>query len=352
VLQSKNPRNSGNFARLVHFLVWRFGPSYAKKLFLKPIEPAVDVATVTIDLETDTRPILIAGPTASGKSGLALMLAERLNGVVINADALQVYDLWQVLTARPDASELARAPHRLYGHVPLGSDYSVGHWLAEVAACLAEVQADGLRPIIVGGTGLYFQALTQGLADIPAIPERIRHEGNKQLAELGASFFVDILREEDPVTYSKIDINNPARTQRAWEVLIATGRGLAAWHADTPPPLLRRTEAHCLNLRSDTDWINARIDRRFDQMIAEGALEECRQVLESGWDPEHPSCQAIGAKELIAHLQGEMDLDDAIERAKIQTRQYAKRQRTWFRSKMRDCHQLDLPLDPTVLFSS
>lgn len=303
------------------------------------------------DLNADRLPILIAGPTASGKSGLALMLAERFGGAIINADALQVYSAWRVLTARPDAREEARAPHFLYGHIGLNQPYSVGHWLRDVDACLADLLNRQLRPIIVGGTGLYFQALTQGLADIPAIPEEIREEAERLIATSGNTTFAEYLREEDPATYSKIDANNPARTQRAWEVLRATGRGLADWHSETPRPLLPLDQSHALNLRPDTDWLNRRIDTRFDLMLENGALDECRAVLESGWNPSHPSCQAIGAKELIAYLQGEMPLPEAIELAKIQTRQYAKRQRTWFRNKMRNWHQVDVPIAENLLLS-
>lgn len=303
------------------------------------------------DLNADRLPILIAGPTASGKSGLALRLAEKFDGAVVNADALQVYSAWRILTARPDAAEEARAPHFLYGHIALNQPYSVGHWLREVEACLAELRERNLRPIIVGGTGLYFQALTRGLADIPAIPAEIRQEADRILATSGDSAFAEYLRQEDPATYSKIDINNPARTQRAWEVLHATGRGLADWHSQTPAPLLPLDRTHALHLRSDTDWLNRRIEARFDRMLELGALDECRAVLESGWDPTHPSCQAIGAKELIACLQGELPLSEAIELAKIQTRQYAKRQRTWFRSKMRDWYQLEMPEEADTIFT-
>ena len=175
------------------------------------------------DFSADRSPILIAGPTASGKSGLALTLAERFGGAIVNADALQVYASWQVLTARPDDAEQARAPHFLYGHIGLNQPYSVGHWLREVEACLALLQNQGLRPIIAGGTGLYFQALTRGLADIPAIPAEVRQEADRMMNASGEGAFTEYLRKEDPVTYSKIDIKNPARTQRAWEVLLATG---------------------------------------------------------------------------------------------------------------------------------
>lgn len=268
------------------------------------------------------RPVLIAGPTASGKSGLALAIAEAQGGVIVNADASQIYDCWQVVTARPDAADLARAPHLLYGHVAYDAPYSAGHWLREVAPLLA----GGARPIIVGGTGLYFTALTKGLAEIPATPDAVRTAGDAiPLAEL--------LADLDPETTARIDTNNRARVQRAWEVLRATGRGLAAWQDDTPPPLLPEGAATCIALSSPPDWLNARIAQRFDMMLAGGALDEIAQMRDR-YDPALPSCRAIGVPELMAHAAGEITLDAAREAAVIATRQYAKRQRTWQRSKM------------------
>ena len=279
-------------------------------------------------------PVLIAGPTASGKSALALQIAEAQGGVIVNADALQVYGCWRLLTARPDASEEARAPHRLYGHVGRDQPYSVGHWLREVAAILAE----GARPIIVGGTGLYFMALTEGLAEIPAVPPDVRAEGDA----LRLSDPARMVAMLDPATAAKTDLANLARVQRAWEVLRATGRGLAAWQAQTPPPLLPPARCRKVVLRPDVDWLNARIDRRFDLMMAAGALEEARAELPT-WDPARPSARAIGAPELIAHLQGQMSLSEAVAAAKLASRQYAKRQRTWFRSRMGDWLAPPLP---------
>ncbi|PIB24647.1 tRNA (adenosine(37)-N6)-dimethylallyltransferase MiaA [Amylibacter kogurei] len=285
-------------------------------------------------------PVLIAGPTASGKSALGIEIAREFQGCIINADALQVYADWQILTARPIGDELAACPHFMYGHVGLAQDYSVGHWLREVSDQIAHARSNGLRPIILGGTGLYFMALTMGLTNIPDIPAEIRTEANALGAKYGLGIFADQLREGDPLTYSKIDILNPARTQRAWEVLRATGKGLAQWQDETPPPLLPLDQTVPLNLVSDKEWLNDRIDRRFDMMVDMGALDECRAVMNNGWDETLPSCQAIGAKELIAHINGDMDLDAAIELAKVQTRQYAKRQRTWFRSKMKNWQQV------------
>lgn len=276
--------------------------------------------------------VLIAGPTASGKSALALALAERMGGVVVNADAIQVYANWRVLTARPSAEDEARAPHRLFGHIAHDQDYSVGHWLREVEAMCQGPD----RLIIVGGTGLYFSALTEGLAEIPATPSEIRDEADA----LRTADRVDhMLADLDPVTRDRIDVQNPMRVQRAWEVWRGTGRSLAEWQDDTPPPLLRLSDCAALLLEADKDWLNARIARRFDQMIEQGALDEVRANL-AHWDPSLPSCRAIGAPELVAYLRGEITLDQARDSATISTRQYAKRQRTWFRARMRSWQQV------------
>lgn len=283
------------------------------------------------------KPVLIAGATASGKSELALRIAEAQGGVVVNADAIQVYDTWSVLTARPPAADLARARHALYGHVPGTHPYSVGEWLREVAPLISGEQ----RPIIVGGTGLYFAALTEGLAEIPPTPAEIRAQADARVAREGHRVLIDAL---DPETQARIDLNNPMRVQRAWEVQRATGRGLADWHAQTPPPLLPLAEAQPLVLDAPKDWLNARIARRFSQMLELGALDEARAAL-PGWDPAAPASKAIGAPELIAHLRGELSLGAAQEAATIATRQFAKRQRTWFRARMKAW----AALDPTQL---
>lgn len=274
------------------------------------------------------QPVLIAGPTASGKSALALEIAETQGGVIVNADAIQVYENWRVLTARPSPEDESRADHKLYGHLARDAEYSVGHWLREVAPILSA----GQRPIITGGTGLYFTALTQGLAEIPPTPPDIRKEADAIVAGQG---FKVLLDELDPDTASRIDRQNPMRVQRAWEVLKATGRPLAAWQDATPPPLLPLSETVPILFDVERDWLNTRIARRFDQMLQEGALEEARANLVD-WDPGLLSAKAIGAPELIAHLEGRLTLDEAREAATIATRQFAKRQRTWFRSKMRD----------------
>nr|WP_306467204.1 tRNA (adenosine(37)-N6)-dimethylallyltransferase MiaA [Limimaricola sp. G21655-S1] len=276
---------------------------------------------------------MIAGPTASGKSALALAVAETGGGVVVNADALQVYADWRVLTARPSPDEEARAPHALYGHVERDQTYSVGHWLRDVAPMLG-----GARPIITGGTGLYFSALTEGLAEIPATPADIRTEAN-------AIPLPDLVAGLDAASAARIDLLNRARVQRAWEVLRATGRGIAEWQADTPAPLLPLDQAQPLVLRPEPAWLNARIARRFDAMLEAGALDEARAALPH-WTPEAPWARAIGAPELIAHLRGETDLATAREAAIIASRQYAKRQRSWFRNRMREWREID-PVAPT-----
>lgn len=284
----------------------------------------------TLDFIADIdpgRPVLIAGPTASGKSALALAIAEAQGGIIVNADALQVWSCWRILSARPSPAEEARAPHRLYGHVAPGADYSVGHWLREVAPLLAGPQ----RPIIAGGTGLYLSALTEGLAEIPGVPPAVRAEADARMAARGPEA---LLAELDAATAARIDRRNPARIQRAWEVLRATGRGLADWQAETRPPLLPVAEATAMVLDADRDWLASRIDRRFEAMLVEGALDEVRDMLRR-WDPAAPWARAIGAPELVAHLRGELSLAEATRRAQAASRQYAKRQRTWFRARLR-----------------
>ena len=281
----------------------------------------------------DTCPILIAGPTASGKSALAMEIAERFGGAILNADAFQIYSNWRVLTARPSKVDEDKAPHFLYGHIAPNAAYSVGHWLAEITPLLNASP----RPIITGGTGLYFQALTKGLANIPPIPPEIRKAAQEEISKKGLDALLSGL---DSATKSKIDCKNPMRVQRAWEVQKATGRSIAVWQASTPKPLL--PVARCITLLCDVDkeWLNQRIENRFHKMIEEGALDEAAANLPS-WSADLPASRAIGARQLIAHLRGEMSLNNAIEEATIATRQYAKRQRTWFRSKMEHWNRCD-----------
>jgi tRNA dimethylallyltransferase len=284
----------------------------------------------TLDPRT---PVLIAGPTASGKSELALRIAEAQGGVVINADAIQVYSDWSILTARPSQEDEARAPHALYGHVAGHVPYSVGDWLRDVSPLLTGDR----RPIIVGGTGLYFTALTEGLADIPATPDAIRQIAMARIAEDGHDA---LTAELDTATRDRIDTANPMRVQRAWEVLQTTGKGLALWQDDTDPPLLPLSRTAAFVVNAEKDWLTPRIETRFDKMLELGALDEAR-ANRDGWSPALPSAKAIGAAELMAVLDGTMTLDEARTRAVILTRQFAKRQRTWFRARMRSWTQLD-----------
>ncbi len=282
------------------------------------------VATIAPD-----RHVLIAGPTASGKSALALAIAQQQGGVIVNADALQVWCCWRVISARPSAGDEAAAPHRLYGHMPPGAPWSVGAWLAQVADLLT----GGQRLIVVGGTGLYLHALSHGLAAIPPVPPALRATADALIATPDG--LARMVGDLDAATRARIDLRNPARVQRAWEVLRATGRGIADWQADTPPPLIPAAACQRIVLTSDRDWLVERIARRFHLMMDQGALDEVRAMLPL-WDPKALWARAIGAPELVAHLRGEISRDAAVERAIIASRQYAKSQRIFFRGRMRD----------------
>ncbi len=293
-----------------------------------------------IGMKPRTAPtILIAGPTAAGKSALALALAARLGGAVINADALQVYGCWRILTARPSAAEEAQAPHHLYGHIAATAPYSVGHWLREVEGLLNAPQ-----PLIfVGGTGLYLSSLLRGLAAVPPIPPDIRAAGDRLRAQ-GAEAFHAYLRQHDPQLFTRIDTANAMRLQRAWEVHQATGRPLSQWQRDTDPPLIG-TGATKVVLQAEPDWLADRIFQRFDRMMEAGALAEV-VAQKPTWDPSRPAARALGAGELMAHLEGNLSQQKAVDKAKISSRQYAKRQRTWFRSNMADWRWIpaDIPV--------
>ncbi|MBM1688400.1 tRNA (adenosine(37)-N6)-dimethylallyltransferase MiaA [Sulfitobacter geojensis] len=272
--------------------------------------------------------VLIAGPTASGKSALALKIAAAQGGVIVNADASQVYDCWRIITARPSPAEEAQAPHLLYGHIGAHDTYSTGHWLREVTALLGS----GQRLIITGGTGLYFAALTQGLAEIPQTPTEIRAKGDDM--PLSA-----LLAALDGETLARIDTQNRARAQRAWEVQTATGKGLAAWQDATGPAALPLAACHPIVFDVEKDWLNARIAKRFDMMIDQGALAEAEAV-RPHYAPNLPAHRAIGIPELMAYLDGQITLEEAKEQAVIATRRFAKRQRTWMRNKMADWQKL------------
>lgn len=272
-------------------------------------------------------PILIAGPTASGKSSLALHLAEKFALPIVNADAIQVFSDWRILTARPSIQDEQQATHLLYGHVPGTQGYSVGDWLREVRPILAAGPC-----IIVGGTGLNFSALTEGLADIPETSKEVRAQSEKLLITKGLS---QLLLEIDDDTRLRIDQNNPRRVQRAWEVMQQTGRGLSDWQDETVEPICALDARQSVVIDAPKDWLTPRIDRRFDKMIEEGVLEEARTNA-NAWNETLPSAKAIGARELIEFVQGELDSQALKAAICTQTRQYAKRQRTWFRKRMRD----------------
>ncbi len=297
-----------------------------------------DVTTDTIARLDPSRPVLLAGATASGKSALALRIAQAQSRAIVNADALQVYACWRILSARPTPEDERAVPHFLYGIKGFTQTYSVGAWLRDVAP---HVQADP-APVIVGGTGLYFSALLDGLTDIPPIPDHVRAQGDA-LRQTAPQDMVADLRDRDPDTADAIDLANPMRVQRAWEVLQATGRGLRAWQRDTPPPLLAPDQAQGLVLHVPPAVLEDRLTRRFDAMLDQGALDEVRAVLPI-WDPARPAARAIGAPELVAYLQGDLTLAQARDRAVIATRQYAKRQRTWFRSRFKTWDWLEMPM--------
>ena len=274
----------------------------------------------------EARPILIAGATASGKSALAIKIAKKLGGVIINADAMQVYEGWKILTARPTKQDQRNVSHLLYGHVDNKEAYSVGDWLRQVTPLL-----DGNhRPIIVGGTGLYFRALTEGLANIPKIPKEYKKKSS-ELIQNGK--MLDMVADFDEATRSKIDLQNPVRVARAWEVLQATGKSIVSWQADTPPPILNINKCDAILMHSSTHWLNERIKIRFEAMLDNGVLEEITENSQS-WDPQLQSSQAIGATQLIEYNLGRISIEKATELAVIASRQYAKRQRTWFRKRM------------------
>jgi tRNA dimethylallyltransferase len=282
------------------------------------------------------RALLIAGPTASGKSALALALAERHGGVIINADSMQVYRDLRTITARPTPAEEARAPHRLYGHVDAAATYSVGHWINDVARVLDEAAVRGEPPILVGGTGLYFKALTHGLAAVPPIPAQVRVAVRARLAAEGAVTLHAELARRDPAGAAALKVGDGVRIVRALEVIEATGRPLSAWHRDGMAPLVDPASAIKIFLAPDRAELKTRIGARFDAMMAAGALDEVRALDARGLDPLQPVLKAHGVPWLRRALAGEMPMDEAIEAAKRDTWRYTKRQFTWFRHQLPD----------------
>ncbi len=284
-------------------------------------------------LALDGPPVrLIAGPTASGKSALALDLARRTGGVIVNADAQQIYADLRILTARPSREEEAEVPHRLYGVADAAEIWSVGRWLEAATAELATLRQAGRTAIVTGGTGLYFKALTEGLADIPPTPEPVRIRARAELESLGEAAFRARLAEHDLASAERIFPGDRQRLARAWEVFAATGRPLGAWQAATRPAIAAGDWAAVV-IEPDRPTLYARCDARLGAMVEAGVLEEVRALQARGLDPQLPAMKAVGYRELAAHLGGVLSLEDAVAEAAMQTRRYAKRQTTWLRGQ-------------------
>jgi tRNA dimethylallyltransferase len=285
-------------------------------------------------LREESQTVLIAGPTASGKSALALALAQATGGVIINADSMQVYRDLRVITARPTADEEARVPHRLYGHVDAAVNFSAGHWVDDAATALAEARAQNRLPIFTGGSGLHFKALTRGLSAVPPIPAGIRESVRARLERDGVEALHVELAQRDPVSAERLKPRDRARVARALEVVEATGRSLTDWHRDGLPPLLPPGQFSALFLAPERDELYARIDSRFGAMLSAGALEEVASLAARQLDPLLPAMKAHGVPALIRHLNGEITLHEAAEIGRADTRHYAKRQFTWFRHQL------------------
>lgn len=280
------------------------------------------------------RAILIAGPTASGKSAAAMALAEAVGGVVVNADSMQVYRDLRVLTARPGPEDEARVAHALYGFAGADEAYSVGRWLDDVSDAIEMAQAQGRVPVITGGTGLYFKALLEGLSPIPDIPEDVRVFWRDRAKETDAAVLHAELTARDPQMAGRLRPSDRQRIVRALEVLDSTGRSLGSWQDEPGKPVLEESEVLCVRISPPREFLYERIDARFDRMLDEGALEEVEALAAQRLDPSLPVMRALGVRPLIGLLSGEFDRDEAVAQAKMETRRYAKRQETWARSNM------------------
>ncbi len=287
---------------------------------------------------------LIAGPTASGKSALALRLAETLGGEVVNADSMQLYADLRLLTARPAATDEARAPHHLYGVADAAETWSVGRWLSAAREALAQIAARSRVAVVVGGTGLYFRALTQGLAEIPPTPEPVRVEARADYERMGEAAFRERLAGLDPQAAARIAPGDRQRLLRAYEVVAATGTPLHAWQASTAPTLTERSY-RAVAIEPPREELYARCDLRLETMLRQGALDEVRALGARSLDPQLPAMKALGVRELAAHLEGQLTLAKALVQAQQETRRYAKRQGTWFRNQTPDWPKLET-LDP------
>ncbi|WFU03823.1 tRNA (adenosine(37)-N6)-dimethylallyltransferase MiaA [Rhizobium sp. CB3171] len=286
------------------------------------------------NLISDIDAILITGPTASGKSALAVELARAHDGVVVNADSMQVYDTLRVLTARPSEAEMQGIPHHLYGHVPARQAYSTGAWLREAAELVAQLRGEKRLPVFVGGTGLYFKALTGGLSDMPEIPAEIRSRLRERLLMEGAEALHRELVIRDPAVAESLNPQDGQRIVRALEVIEATGQSIAAFQGKTGPVIVDADRARKIIVLPDRAVLHQRINGRFEKMLAMGAEDEVRALLALKLPDEMPVMKAIGVTQIAAMLRGEMTREEVLETGAAATRQYAKRQMTWFRNQM------------------
>lgn len=288
------------------------------------------------NLEIGQDAILITGPTASGKSALAVALAKQHNGVVVNADSMQVYDTLHVLTARPSAADMDGIAHHLYGHVPVSQHYSTGEWFRDAADMLRVVRNEGKIPVFVGGTGLYFKALTGGLSDMPAVPAAIRDDVRGRLLAEGAEALHAILSRKDPETAVTLRPGDGQRIARALEIFEATGQSIRLFQARQGPVAIDPDRAMKIVVLPERALLRQRIDRRFASMLESGAVEEVEALLSLDLKPEMPAMKAIGVPQIAAMLSGSMSKAEVIETSSAATRQYAKRQMTWFRNQLDD----------------
>jgi len=312
--------------------------------------------------EVNPRAVLIAGPTASGKSALALALAERIGArtahagaVVVNADSMQVYRELRILTARPSAAKEARAPHALYGHVPVTQAYSAGRYMRDAEAAINAAWQSSRIPIVVGGTGLYFKALLEGLAPIPPIPEDIREHWRAEAGRLGAARLHEILKTADPLAAARLLASDTQRIVRALEVAEATGRSIVAWQSEPGRGVLSDVPAVRVVVTPERQELYRRCDARFAAMLRDGALDEARSIGALGLDPALPATRALGLEPLQGHLMGQIDIEAATTAAQVQTRQYAKRQITWLKRNMiswqwRNLKQMESLIDEIMQF--